>query len=75
MGVELEVDCGNVYQAAEELMQNFSDRVWLTWDGSLDDGFEIITYPCREFEEYLGRKSCWCLPVAKTNWQLKLTGS
>ena len=45
MGVELEVDCGNVYQAAEELMQNFSDRVWLTWDSSLDDGFEIITYP------------------------------
>ena len=44
LGVELEVDKGNPYYAAEHIYENYSD-VYLKHDGSLNSGFEIVSHP------------------------------
>lgn len=48
-GVELELDCGGESDAnARKLMEiaNFGEeRVYIKHDGSLDDGFEVVTHP------------------------------
>lgn len=48
-GVELEIDCGSENSAnAERLLQiaNFpNERIYCKHDGSIDDGFEIVSHP------------------------------
>ncbi|MDP4120831.1 MAG: amidoligase family protein [Bacillota bacterium] len=48
-GIELEIDCGLENSAnAERLLQiaNFpNERIYCKHDGSIDDGFEIVTHP------------------------------
>lgn len=46
LGVELEVDNGNdAASTAEEILEDFSDKLECKNDGSLDAGFEIATQP------------------------------
>jgi len=44
-GVELECDKGENPRAAAEAVCNLTDRVYCKHDGSLDDGYEIVTHP------------------------------
>ncbi len=49
LGVELEVDCGGENQdhakAIMETANTQSERIYCKHDGSLEDGFEIVSYP------------------------------
>ena len=47
MGIELEVECtvGDRYDDAETAVSILGDRAYLKDDGSLSDGFEIVTHP------------------------------
>lgn len=46
LGVELETDAGNDrYAYCEDLVEKYSDRFWLTKDGSLQDGVEVTSHP------------------------------
>lgn len=45
-GVELEVDCGGESDdTAREIVDSSDGRVYCKHDGSLDDGFEIVSHP------------------------------
>lgn len=45
-GAELEIDgAGECGEAAKEVTEGADDRVYCKHDGSLDDGFEIVTHP------------------------------
>lgn len=44
IGVELEVDYGNVYEASRCLSKEYS-TIYLKRDGSLEKGFEIVSHP------------------------------
>ena len=53
LGVELEVDntCGDydnslIYKAAESLIDDYGEQIYLKHDGSLSRGFEIVSHPC-----------------------------
>ena len=53
LGVELEVDNTSgdydnklIYKAAEQLLDNYCEQLYLKRDGSLTRGFEIVTHPC-----------------------------
>ena len=47
LGVELEVDNGNnTNSTAKEITEEMDDRIYCKHDGSLDDGFEIVSHPC-----------------------------
>lgn len=47
LGVELEIDeGGNDPDNAQEILDIVGDQAYLKHDGSLDDGFEIVTHPC-----------------------------
>jgi hypothetical protein len=47
MGFELEIECpdGDRYQVAEKLMNQHKDWLYCKHDGSLEDGFEIVSHP------------------------------
>lgn len=47
MGFELEIECpdGDRYQVAEKLMSQHKDWLYCKHDGSLEDGFEIVSHP------------------------------
>lgn len=52
LGIELEVDNtdGNydnklIYQAAESILDNYCEQLYLKHDGSLSHGFEIVSHP------------------------------
>lgn len=45
-GVELEVDDGNDCEECAEEIQDRCEDVYCKHDGSLDDGFEIVSHPC-----------------------------
>lgn len=47
MGIELEVECtrNDRYDDARMAIETLGDRAYLKHDGSLDDGFEIVTHP------------------------------
>lgn len=44
LGVELEVDNGNAYNAAQSIWEASKD-VYMKHDGSLNNGFEIVSHP------------------------------
>ena len=45
-GIELEVDCGeDAYAAAKAVTEAADGRIYCKRDGSLDNGFEIVTHP------------------------------
>lgn len=53
LGIELEVDNTSgdydnklIYNAAESIMDNYCEQLYLKHDGSLTIGFEIVTHPC-----------------------------
>jgi len=53
LGVELEVDNTSgdydnrlIYNAAENLLDNYCEQLYLKHDGSLSNGFEIVSHPC-----------------------------
>lgn len=53
LGVELEVDNTSgdydnrlIYNAAESILDNYGEQLYLKHDGSLTRGFEIVTHPC-----------------------------
>jgi hypothetical protein len=50
LGIELELDNGGEDSGnAEELLQianRFDERVYIKHDGSLNDGFEVVSHPC-----------------------------
>ncbi len=53
LGIELEVDntSGNydnrlIYDAAESVLDNYGELLYLKHDGSLSRGFEIVSHPC-----------------------------
>ena len=45
MGVELEIDHGNDRKQCAEELRNHKE-IYLKEDGSLDNGFEIVSHPC-----------------------------
>jgi hypothetical protein len=45
-GVELEVDKGNYCQNTAETITSNNEEIYCKLDGSLDDGFEIVSHPC-----------------------------
>jgi len=46
MGIELEVDGGDDrHETAGKILSQYDYRLWITGDGSLDCGFEIISHP------------------------------
>lgn len=45
-GVELEVDDGNDRDECCERLQELTEDVYLKYDGSLNDGIEIVSHPC-----------------------------
>ena len=48
MGFELEVECGpraNKFESAEQLQSKLGARAYLKEDGSLDNGYEVVTHP------------------------------
>ena len=45
IGVELEVDNGNSYSAADSISGRFYNDIYLKHDGSLEAGFEIVSHP------------------------------
>lgn len=45
-GVELEVDKGNSRNRCVTALCNTTDVIYCKYDGSLDEGIEIVTYPC-----------------------------
>jgi len=47
LGLELEVESkrASVYDGAEYVYEKVGDRAYLKYDGSLSDGFEIVTHP------------------------------
>lgn len=47
MGVELEVDRGRHNgEVAEEIIETMKNKIYCKRDGSLDEGFEIVSHPC-----------------------------
>lgn len=47
MGVELEVDRGRHNgEVAEEIIETMENKIYCKRDGSLDEGFEIVSHPC-----------------------------
>lgn len=46
MGVELEVDKGEDPQELAEELQDNVPEIYCKYDGSLDDGVEIVSHPC-----------------------------
>lgn len=46
MGIELEVDCGGKLESEAEEITNILDFAYCKSDGSLTNGFEIVTHPC-----------------------------
>lgn len=50
LGVEIEIDCGGFSQEHAkrvlEIMNEETETVYCVHDGSLTDGFEIVTHPC-----------------------------
>jgi len=53
MGIELEVECKNSNRrdVAEYVVQQLGNRAYLKHDGSLNNGFEIVTHP-HTLDEY-----------------------
>jgi hypothetical protein len=49
MGIELEVDCGGCYSdnaaGILEIANHTDEHIYIKRDGSIDDGFEIVTHP------------------------------
>ena len=45
-GLEVEVDGGRDADATAASVQDITDALYIKHDGSLDDGFEIVTHPC-----------------------------
>lgn len=45
-GVELEVDKGDYCQETAGTIQDNNNEIYCKHDGSLDDGFEIVSHPC-----------------------------
>jgi hypothetical protein len=48
-GVELEIDCGGEYDGSaedlNEIANKSNEHLYFKHDGSLDDGFEIVSHP------------------------------
>lgn len=58
MGVELEIDCGgednNIAKQAIDIINKRNDIIYCKHDGSLKNGFEIVSHPCTyEFHKTL----------------------
>lgn len=55
LGIELEIDEGDRYVCACELDEGYSDRLYMTEDGSLtDDGIELTSHPMTTEEHLAG---------------------
>lgn len=70
MGVELEVDCGgedsNIAKQSIDIVNQKSEIIYCKHDGSLRNGFEIVSHPCTyEYYKTIGYEKLFKFLVGK----------
>ena len=78
LGVELEVECpdGDRHDVASEILSKHSDSLMLKDDGSLNEGFEMVTgpYALEEHKKIWGEIVKTAIGAGARSWGYKTTG-